>query len=120
MSQRFYGSICMTDLLEHANKKHSAFYRGENGKIYADVNIWLNDDEDKYGNIMSAQLNPKKELKEQDGNPYIGNFKESQKKPVSNRDVNDMSIPNDFAVREKKVDGSATTVTSDPVDDLPF
>jgi hypothetical protein len=117
MSQKFYGSICVTDILEHANKKHSAFTRAENGKIYADVGIWLNDDKDKYGNIMSMQLNPKKELREQDGQPYIGNFKESERKAISDRDTGNLSITADIAAREKN--NPAASIT-EPIDDLPF
>ncbi len=90
MSQSFYGSICLTDLIEHAKKKHSAFSKADNGKIYCNTTIWLNDEVDKFGNIMAAQLNPKKELKEQDGNPYIGNFKKSEAKPIAKNDITEL------------------------------
>ena len=102
MSQLFYGSICLTDLVEIAKKKHSAFTKGRNGKIYAAVNVWLNDQEDQYGNIMAVQLNPTKERKDQDGKPYIGNLKVSAgSSPVSDRDVSGLDI-------------------TEPIDDLPF
>lgn len=114
MNQRFYGSICVSDLLDYAHKKHSAFTKGENGKIYASVNIWLNDSVDKFGNIMSAQLNPKKEQRELDGQPYIGNFKEAEAKPITARDTSGLSLPDDIPVAEKSVD------KKDPKDDLPF
>jgi hypothetical protein len=88
MSQLFYGSICITDLLEQAKVKHSAFSKGTNGKIYCNVNIWLNDEEDKFGNIVSAQLNPTKERKDIDAKIYIGNFKKSEgAKPLSDNDT---------------------------------
>lgn len=115
MSQRFYGSICVTDIIEMANKKHSAFSKGDNGKIYANVNIWLNDNEDKFGNIMSAQLNPKKELREQDGQPYIGNFKEAEAKPITGNDASKLSITADIPVSTKTTDNNQP-----PIDDLPF
>lgn len=87
MSQLFYGSICLTDIVEQAKKGHSAFTKADNGKVYANVNVWLNDEVDKYGNIMSCQLNPKKEKKEQDGTPYVGNMKQSEQKPITKNDV---------------------------------
>ena len=48
MNQLFYGSICLTDLIEKAKSKHSAFSKAQNGKIYANVNVWLNETPDKY------------------------------------------------------------------------
>lgn len=87
MSQSFYGSLCLSDLIDAAKKSHSAFSKAENGKIYVNVNVWLNDELDKFGNIMSVQLNPKKELVEQDGRAYIGNMKKSEPKQISQNDV---------------------------------
>lgn len=113
MSQSFYGSICLTDLIEQAKKKHSAFTKADNGKIYANVTVWLNDELDKYGNIMSAQLNPTKERKDADGRPYIGNFKQSQAKPISDRDVSGLDIEDDFEQKPKPI-------VADSPDDLPF
>jgi len=60
MSKRFYGSICVSEIVELAKRKHSAFTKADNGKIYANVTIWLNDEPDKYGNVMAIQLNPKR------------------------------------------------------------
>lgn len=121
---KFYGSICITDILEYANKKHSAFSRADNGKIYADCNIWLNDEKDKFGNIVSMQLNPRKDLRELDGQPYIGNFKESEKKQISGRDASELSITSDIPAREKTNTPSAGANAADgitePIDDLPF
>ncbi len=122
MSTRYYGSICITDILEFANKKHSAFSRADNGKIYADCNIWLNDEKDKFGNVVSMQLNPRKDLRDSDGQPYIGNFKEPEKKPITGRDVNELSIQSDIPAREKNNVGNNVDATSitEPIDDLPF
>lgn len=121
MSTRFYGSICITDLFDLVNKKHSAVYKGDNGKIYADTQIWLNDEVDKFGNVLSVQLNPKKDLIEKDGRPYIGNFKEAERKPISSRDTGALSLPDDIAIREKK---TAETPDPEPIgepkSDLPF
>lgn len=126
MSVRFYGSICITDLFEQLNKKHSAFSKAKNGKVYADVQIWLNDKEDKFGNILSAQLNPTKEYAEQDGQPYIGNWKEAKRESVSSRETNGFSIPSDIPTRERSSsdnnsDGVKTAnEITEPIDDLPF
>jgi len=114
MSTRFYGSICVSDLVDLAHKKHSAFTKGDNGKIYANVTIWLNDENDKYGNIMAAQLNPKKDLRETDGQPYIGNFKEAEAKPVTARDTGSLTLPSDIPSSEKK------NAYENAPDDLPF
>lgn len=73
MSQRFYGSVNLTLLIAEAKKKHSAFTKHDNGNIYGNITVWFNDKEDKFGNIMSIQLNPSKERKDIDGNPYIAN-----------------------------------------------
>jgi hypothetical protein len=87
-NQLFYGSICITELIEQAKVKHSAFSKAANGKIYCNVNIWLNKEEDKFGNIMSAQLAPSKERKDIDTKLYIGNFKKSEgAKPLSDKDT---------------------------------
>lgn len=115
MSQRFYGSICVTDLVAEAHKKHSAFSKADNGKIYANVTVWYNDEKDKFGNIMSVQLNPKKELREQDGSPYIGNMKEAEAKAVTTRDTSGLNLPDDLPGNEKGINAEKQAE-----DDLPF
>ena len=75
MAQNLYGSICLTDLIQHAKAKHSAFSKGRNGKIYVNFSQWINDEEDSYGNQSSILLNSKKEMKESEGKVYIGNAK---------------------------------------------
>lgn len=120
MSQLFYGSICLSDLIENAKKKHSAFSKGNNGKIYANINVWLNDKEDKFGNIMSVQINPTKEMKELEDRVYIGNLKESKgATPVSNRDVADLDTDLDIDTRPPKPTGSADFASGTDTD-LPF
>jgi hypothetical protein len=125
MSQLFFGSICLTDLIDIAKKKHSAFTKGNNGKIYASVNVWLNDEKDKFGNIMSVQVNPSKEMKDLEDRVYIGNLRQSEgPKPVSDRDVN--NIDTDFDVPQRQSNSGAATnsnpagVVTEPIDDLPF
>lgn len=90
MGQKYYGSICMSDLINFVKKQHSAFNKADNGKIYANVNVWLNDEPDKFGNQMSIQLNPVKDKVESDGRPYFGNFKVSEKKPIDGSEMVDM------------------------------
>jgi hypothetical protein len=123
--QLFYGSINLTDLIELAKKKHSAFTKGNNGKIYAAINIWLNDEKDKFGNIMSVQINPSKEMKDLEDRVYIGNLKQSEgPKPVSDRDVN--GLDTDFDVPQRQTNSGAVTNpnpaadVTEPFSDLPF
>lgn len=113
MSTRFYGSICVSDIVDLAHKKHSAFTKADNGKIYANVTVWLNDEKDKFGNIMSAQLNPRKELREQDGQPYIGNFKEAESKPIDSKAASSLSLPSD-------IEGKEENLNPESKEDLPF
>lgn len=122
-NQLFFGSICLTDMLEAAKKKHSAFTKGQNGKIYCSVNVWLNAEKDKFGNIMSVQLNPTKEMKDIDGRAYIGNMKQSDgPKPISDRDTSSLDVDLDVPERPTNT-GTPANQGSDisaPIDDLPF
>lgn len=122
-NQLFFGSICLTDMLEAAKKKHSAFTKGQNGKIYCWVNVWLNSEKDKFGNIMSVQLNPTKEMKDVDGRAYIGNMKQSDgPKPISDRDTNGLDVDLDVPERPTNT-GTPANQGSDisaPIEDLPF
>lgn len=119
MGQLFYGSICLSDLIEEAKKKHSAFTKGNNGKIYASVNVWLNDDLDKFGNIMSVQISPSKQMKDVEKRIYIGNLKESEgPKQISDRDASGIDVDIDAPSYQKPPVGAAGT--GEPIDDLPF
>lgn len=90
MSKLLYGSLCLTDLIEHAKTGHSAFTKAQNGKIYCSLNIWINDEKDKYGNDASLQINPAKESNHK--KEYLGNFKYSGVKGSEPINVND--VPN--------------------------
>jgi hypothetical protein len=123
--QLFYGSVCLTDLIELAKKKHSAFTKGNNGKIYASINVWLNDSVDKYGNIMSVQINPSKEMKDLEDRVYIGNLKQSEgPKPVSDRDISgldtDFDVPQRQSNTQIATNSNPTGAMTEPLDDLPF
>jgi len=93
-NELFYGSICVTDFLEQANKKHSGFSKGNNGKIYAAVNIWLNGEPDKYGNTISVQLQSTKEKKDSEPKVYLGNAKKADNspKPISGQDLGNLKL----------------------------
>lgn len=113
MNQLFGGSLCLTEMIEQAKKGHSAFSKAQNGKVYCNILTWLNEKEDKYGNIMSHQLSSQKEKRESEGLIYIGNSKSLQtSKPVSSNDVDDNL--GDIPVREKSNQGV------DDGGDLPF
>lgn len=110
MNTLFGGSICLTELIEQAKKGHSAFSKAQNGKVYCNILTWLNEKEDKYGNIMSHQLSSQKDMREAEGLIYIGNSKALQtSKPVTKSDIDDNfdNIP----TRQSKKDDES---------DLPF
>ncbi len=74
MNKPMHGSICLTDLGDAYKANHSAFNKSEkNGKVYANIAVWMNDEPDKYGNILSFQLNSKKDAT--DEKVYFGNAK---------------------------------------------
>ena len=75
MSTLLGGSLCLSDINANAKIGHSAFTKAQNGKIYFNINIWLNDEPDKYGNTASVQLNSTKEMRDTEGKIYIGNAK---------------------------------------------
>lgn len=92
MSKLYYGSINLSELIEQAKEKHTAFNKGNNGKIYANISVWLNDEPDQYDNIMSIKLAAKKEAiaaNPDTGKIYIGNCKESenQSTPLNSKDT---------------------------------
>jgi len=60
----YYGSIDFTKLLEQAKAGNKAFSKNENGKIYLNVRVYVNDEVDKYGNCASFQSNFKGATKE--------------------------------------------------------
>lgn len=100
MSKLYYGSICLSDLLEHAKEGHSAFSKSQkNGKIYFNISAWLNDEPDKYGNIMAIKLAATKKALEEDeeqGKIYIGNCKESEEQPPKTLDEKDAKTLSDI------------------------
>jgi hypothetical protein len=123
-SELFYGSVCVTDLIEQAKKGHSGFTKGNNGKVYGAINIWLNPEPDKFGNIISLQLQSVKEKRDAEGKIYIGNAKraDNQPRPINNNDVSKLDL-NDSNIKLRpsghysEVASGGTDVAKD---DLPF
>lgn len=92
MSQMLTGSLCFTDFREALKKAHSSGSKSANGKIYANIVIWINDEPDKFGNTVSIQLNSTKEKREEEGKIYIGNAKpmaQAVPEAVSSNDIDD-------------------------------
>ncbi len=77
---------------------------------------WLNDEPDKFGNIMSHQLNSTKDKRDSEGKVYIGNSKRLDL-TVKADDVKADDFDN-IPVREASHTESIETI--EPVDDLPF
>lgn len=84
----YYGSIDFSKLIEQAKAGNKAFTKNENGKIYLNVRIWVNDEKDKYGNDASFQSNFKGATKED--RFYFGNLKESD---MIQEDVSPYDVP---------------------------
>ena len=72
-SRLFKGLICLTEI----NKEDGAIFTSkETGKMYINVDVWLNSEPDKYGNNMSIQHTYKKSDEEGFDKNYIANLKE--------------------------------------------
>ena len=96
MAQSFYGSIDFSKLIEQAKAGNKAFTKSEkNGKIYLNVDVYVKDEVDQFGNIASIRGTFKGATKEDKF--YFANLKESQ-------------------FNEQKVEASDV----DGLDDLPF
>lgn len=95
MSKLYNGSICLTDL---PKEKINV---GNNGKKYMNINVWVNDAVDQFGNIGSIQISTSKAEREAGAKgAYVGNFKDSQPAAPANQ--------------------QATTTQPAALDDLPF
>ena len=91
--QGFYGSICLDDLLTGKLAKGSngktyvcmddlnipPFNKGKtNGKTYVNVGVWVNEDNDEFGNCANISLSQSLQDREQQAKKqYIGNLKRS-------------------------------------------
>lgn len=96
MSKQLIGSICLSDLIDFAKKQHTAFTKADNGKIYANVKVWVNETKDKLGNDASIQILPKVDTGF--NFEYIGNlrFVEPKNKTITQSDILEMSDDDDL------------------------
>jgi len=93
MSKLYNGSICLSDI-----PKEKVTTSEKNGKKYLNINVWVNDELDQYGNIGSIQLSQSKAEREAgEKKVYIGNIKQPQAAttpqnaaPVTNAVVDDL------------------------------
>lgn len=92
MSNRINSSICLTDLGDKYRAGHSAFTKGNNGKIYVNLTTWINDAPDNYGNNVSHQLNSKADKWEAEGKVYVGNGKTADAQPAPVTVVNPPAV----------------------------
>ena len=81
MANLLYGSINFDELLAQIRTGtiNTEIVTRKNGETFRSVslNIWVNDQEDQYGNIASVQLQLKKENRDKgEKSPYIGNLKQ--------------------------------------------
>lgn len=88
-----YGSIDFSKLLELAKKGDKAFSRASNGKLYLNLNVWVNDEKDQFGNDASIQTSFKDATKEE--KHYFGNLKVSEFKEPEYLTENSSEIPDD-------------------------
>ena len=121
MSKQFrVVSLDLTNIIELANQGHSAFTKGNNGKIYCNVLIGDRAEKDKFDNDVYAMLNPTKDKKDVDGGKFVGNGRkyEYASQPVTSGDVNALNI-NEGVIKQAQT----STPQNPPVgndDDLPF
>lgn len=78
MNQLFIGSICVSDIPKEK------LTQAKNGKLYLNIDIWINAENDQYGNIGSVSVRQSKEEREAKlKKVYFGNFKTSDLKPAT-------------------------------------
>lgn len=93
MSKLLYGSLDFSKLLELAKAGNKAFSKASNGKIYLNLNVWINDKKDDFGNDASVQISFKDATK--DEKVYCGNFKISEQKEPEPIQENSAEIPDE-------------------------
>ena len=91
MSKLMYGSLDFTKLLELAKVGNKAFSKAANGKIYLNLNVWINDEKDQFGNDASIQTSFKDATKEE--RHYFGNLKVSEFAEPKPLEENNAEIP---------------------------
>ena len=89
----FYtGSICLDDLFAASKESHASITVAKNGKKYANIVIWVNEQPDQYGKMGSVQLSQPKDSQEK--KVYVGNL--NAPKTATGTPVEIVSAPNDL------------------------
>ncbi len=65
-------SICLTDVQELITQKHPYVTTAKNGKVYINLDLWINDKADQYGNDIAVKVY-NKDTKE---SKFVGNGKQ--------------------------------------------
>ena len=90
MSKTYYGSIDFSKLLEEAKKGNKAFHKSDkNGRIYLNVQVFIKDEVDNFGNSMAIRSTFKGASKEDKF--YFGNLKPSEEQ--EQQQSNNFNIP---------------------------
>lgn len=134
-AQSFYGSLDITTLVEMYHAKHSSMTIGKNGKVYANINVWANEEPDKFGDHLSIQLNSTKEGLERDKtiNPkgkdgsqknkcYVGRGKRSNNdpQPLNNSNAPALSLGGPGQPQQPGADNSGQWQAQGNGTGLPF
>lgn len=89
-------------MLRQAKKKHSAFFKKDNGDIVCWVNQIESDEPDQYGNTSTIMLNGKKEFRETEKSKdnFICNMKPNTRVEgeITDKDVNDLPKDDDVFI----------------------
>jgi len=88
MSKTYYGSIDFSKLIEEAKKGNKAFHKSEkNGRIYLNVQVFIKDEVDNFGNSMAIRSTFKGANK--DDKFYFGNLKPSEEteQPIQSNEI---------------------------------
>jgi len=88
MSNTYYGSIDFSKLLEEAKKGNKAFHKSDkNGRIYLNVQVFIKDEVDNFGNSMAIRSTFKGATKEDKF--YFGNLKPSEEteQPIQSNEI---------------------------------
>lgn len=95
MSQLLYGSLNYDALLKAVKSGKVKTFKTESGVRLINVNVWVNDEPDKYDNDASIQVQYKDEFKEEKAD-YVGNLKKYVKKEPKEASANDFSDDDDL------------------------
>ena len=80
MSKMYNGSLNLTKIGELVKSNHPAVTTDKNGNKYINLTIWLNDQQDQYGNIGSLSAYNKEDKQ----SVYFGNFKDLSNQQQTN------------------------------------